>query len=84
MTPAARPEPPLLCPRFPSPPSLQPGLDDGEDLLDLFEAEGAVGVHGVEGVDGDGVLLQVVLGDALDEYALLVYDDEVALVDEEA
>ena len=50
----------------------------------MFEVECAVGVHGVEGVDGDGVRVEVVFGDALDEDALLVYDDEVSFVDEEA
>lgn len=67
-----------------SPPPLHPGLDDGEDLAHLLQLQRAVGVHGVEGVYGDGACLEVVLGDALDEYSLLVDDDEVALVDEEA
>lgn len=40
------------------------------DVAHVFQIDGEVGIHRVVGVAGDGVLLHIVSGDVLYQYAL--------------
>ena len=56
------------------------GFYDGEKLTDVCKVYDSVIINGVDGVDGDAVGFHVMGYDALNEYAILVYDYKITMI----